>query len=74
MKMKSAIQIGWSVGQDRYGDETGVYHLIVVPVGSNIAHNACGSKVMTSGMLERDVDGYSKCHSCRNKESSYGLS
>ncbi len=52
---KSEDVLGWAAGQNRWGDPTGIYHLLVsVRRGEHlIAVPACGTTARTSGQLER---------------------
>lgn len=54
--------LGWSMGRNRHGDSTGVYHLLVVDAGKTQARTACSKAVETHGSV---MDGIPDDHLCR---------
>ena len=61
--------LGWSRGIRRFGDETGVWHLIVErPGGFPMAVAACGTR--TAGQIE-PLDGH-VCPRCAAKVKKLG--
>lgn len=55
---------GWSMGMDRWIDETGMFHLMVRRAGADRAGPACGAKVFCGG-VERDTSRGQKCRACQ---------
>jgi hypothetical protein len=56
------IVLGWSVGKNKVGDETGVWHLIVDddPGHPSVAKPSCQGprkKILVSGQVEKNPDG-----------------
>lgn len=62
--------LGWCVGQSRkrYGDETGVWHLLTAEPAYGLVVNAravCGSRGMLSGQVERTLPATARaCRRC----------
>lgn len=60
-----ALILGWSVAHNAVGDETGVFHLVLDVEGNPTATLACGSKVHTSGQVEKPLpQGAHACTRC----------
>ena len=60
--------LGWSVAKNRYGDETGRWHLLLDKQG--FAVPACGSPARTSGQVERQPGYGRKCQRCEAHEAA----
>jgi len=60
--------LGWSAAQNKFGDETGMCHLIVVDEGEVQSRCACGTKRHVSGQVHPNgVPNYAPraCRNCR---------
>jgi hypothetical protein len=63
--MKNPITfLGWAMGKDRWGDETGVWHALVsveVPGVGHVARAACAPRQRVSGQIEAPPAGAHLC-------------
>lgn len=60
--------LGWSRALNRWGDETGLWHLIVADDATNPprARTACGSRGRVSGQVEKlGFAGHASGHPCK---------
>lgn len=60
--------LGWARGQDKHGDETGVWHAVTVE-GDGPARAACSGQQRTAGQVEPLPQGARVCDriGCQNQ-------
>jgi hypothetical protein len=70
MKQQPRI-LGWSMGRNRHGDSTGIYHLLVVDAGKAQARTACSKAVETHGSVMDEIPDDHLCLTCQKIAARY---